>query len=154
MNDSHVTLQGWVGGPVDVRDVAGTTCASFRIGCTPRYLRAGQWVDGETSWFTINCWRALGENVRHSINKGDPVIVQGRIRTDVWRREGEPPQTTIFVDALTVGHDLTRGTSLFNKTTRPVVATVEDEQVKEMLHGYSADGPKLNNEGEPVETAA
>ena len=61
MNESYVTLQGWVGGDVDVRDVGDTQCASLRVGSTPRYLRNGSWVDGQTSWFTVNCWRALEE---------------------------------------------------------------------------------------------
>ena len=60
MNESYVTLQGWVGGDVDLRDVGDTQCASFRVGSTPRYLRNGSWVDGQTSWFTVNCWRGLG----------------------------------------------------------------------------------------------
>ena len=47
MNESYVTLQGWVGGDVDVRDVGETTCASFRVGSTPRYQRNGTWVDGK-----------------------------------------------------------------------------------------------------------
>ena len=36
MNESYVTLQGWVGGNVDVRDVGDTQCASFRVGSTSR----------------------------------------------------------------------------------------------------------------------
>ena len=60
MNESYVTLQGWVGGDVDIRDVGDTQCASFRVGSTPRYLRNGSWVDGQTSWFTVNCWRGAG----------------------------------------------------------------------------------------------
>ena len=63
MNESYVTLQGWVGGDVDVRDVGETQCASFRVGSTPRYNKGGTWVDGQTSWFTVNCWRGLGKNV-------------------------------------------------------------------------------------------
>src|SRR3546814_14066711 len=32
MNEGYVTLQGWVGNDVDVRDVGDTRCASFRVG--------------------------------------------------------------------------------------------------------------------------
>ena len=63
MNESYVTLQGWVGGDVSVRDVGDTKCASFRVGSTPRYNRNGTWVDGQTSWYTVNCWRGLAGNV-------------------------------------------------------------------------------------------
>ena len=67
-----------------------TQCASFRVGSTPRYLRNGTWVDGQTSWFTVNCWRSLGRNVAESVRRGDAVVVHGRVRVDVWEREGSP----------------------------------------------------------------
>ena len=99
MNESYVTLQGWVGNDVDVRDVGDTQCASFRVGSTPRYNKGGTWVDGQTSWYTVNCWRGLGKNVGDSIRRGDAVVVHGRVRVDVWEREGQPASVTWVVDA-------------------------------------------------------
>ena len=120
MNESYVTLQGWVGGDVDVREVGETTVASFRVGSTPRYHRAGTWVNGETSWYTVNCWRGLAANVRESVRRGDAVVVHGRVRVDVWKRDDDAPSSTSWVvDATFVGHDLTKGTSAFSKATRP-----------------------------------
>jgi single-strand DNA-binding protein len=66
MNESYVTLQGWVGNDVDVRDVGETSCASFRVGSTPRWRKGDSWVDGQTSWFTVNCWREGFRSARHS----------------------------------------------------------------------------------------
>jgi single-strand DNA-binding protein len=155
MNESYVTLQGWVGGDVDVRDVGDTTCASFRVGSTPRYLRNGTWVDGQTSWFTVNCWRSLGRNVKESIGRGDAVVVHGRVRVDVWEREGQPSSVSWIIDATSVGHDLTKGTSSFLKTARSTAADPrEQEEVREMVHAYQPDGPQLDATGEPVSPAA
>jgi single-strand DNA-binding protein len=120
MNESYVTLQGWVGGEVDLRPVADTQCASFRVGSTPRYHRNGTWVDGTTSWFTVNCWRGLARNVRDSIKRGDPVVVHGRVRVDTWEREDKSTGVKWVIDATFVGHDLNRGTSGFVKTARSV----------------------------------
>ncbi len=153
MNESYVTLQGWVGGEVDVRAVGETQCASFRVGSTPRYLRNGTWVDGQTSWYTVNCWRALGKNVSESVHKGDAVVVHGRVRVDVWEREGQPSSVTWIVDATFVGHDLTKGTSSFAKTARTTRDPREDREVREMVHAYDADGPQLDSAGEPVTPA-
>ncbi len=135
MNESYVTFQGWVGGDVNVRGAGETQCASFRVGSTPRYNKAGTWVDGQTSWFTVNCWRGLGKNVLDSIKRGDAVVVHGRVRVDVWEREGQPNTFTWIVDATFVGHDLNRGTSRFAKTAR-------------------ADPAPLDQAGEPVNPAA
>ena len=86
-----------------------TQCASFRVGSTPRYNKGGTWVDGQTSWYTVNCWRGLGKNVGDSIKRGDAVVVHGRVRVDVWEREGQPASVTWVVDATFVGHDLNQG---------------------------------------------
>ncbi|MGH3412369.1 MAG: single-stranded DNA-binding protein [Marmoricola sp.] len=131
MNDTYVTLQGWVGNEVDRREVRGATCASFRVGSTPRYRKDGEWVDGPTSWYTVNCWRTLGEHVAGSVRKGDAVVVHGRVRVDTWQRDGQPPSTSWFVDAVFVGHDLNRGTSRFAKGVRP--ARPEGERAVEQV---------------------
>lgn len=155
MNESYVTLQGWVGNDVDQREVGDTQCSSFRVGCTPRYNKGGVWTEGETSWFTVNCWRSLGRNVGESIRKGDAVIVHGRVRTDVWEREGQPPSVSWIVEATFVGHDLTRGTSVFAKTSRTGSAGPEDDPaVRELLHSYDVSGPQLDSAGNEVEPAA
>jgi len=150
MNESYVTLQGWVGGEVDLREVGDTQCASFRVGSTPRYLRNGSWVDGQTSWFTVNCWRALGRNVKDSLKKGDAVVIHGRVRVDVWEREDKSSSVSWLVDATFVGHDLTKGTSSFVKTVRSARDPREDESVREMVHGHEPDGPQLDSAGDPV----
>jgi single-strand DNA-binding protein len=155
MNESYVTLQGWVGNDVDVREVGDTSCASFRVGSTPRWRKGDSWVDGQTSWFSVNCWRSLGRNVAASVRRGDAVIVHGRVRVDVWERDGHPPSVTWIVDATFVGHDLNRGASSFTKTPRATVADpIEDSALKEVLHGYGAEGPRLDADGEQVEPAA
>jgi single-strand DNA-binding protein len=156
MNESQVTLQGWVGNDVELRDVGETSCASFRVGSTPRFNKGGVWTDGETSWFTVNCWRGLGRNVADSVRKGDAVVVHGRVRVDVWEREeGKPPSVSWIVDATFVGHDLTRGTSSFAKTSRSAVAGPDESPaVREMLHSYDAAGPQLDSAGNEVEPAA
>lgn len=155
MNETVVTLQGWVGNDVDVRDVGDTQVASFRVGSTPRFNRGGSWVDGETSWFTVNCWRALGRNVAESVHKGDAVVVHGRVKVDVWEREDQPPSVSWIVEATFVGHDLNRGTTYFAKAARAAsTETVLDEGLREQLHSYDPLGPQLNSAGDEVEPAS
>jgi len=124
------------------------------VGSTPRYNKGGTWVDGQTSWFTVNCWRGLGKNVNDSIKRGDAVVVHGRVRVDVWEREGQPNSVSWVVDATFVGHDLNKGTSSFAKTARAVRDPRDDDAVREMVHAYDADGPQLDAAGEPVNPAA
>jgi len=153
MNESWVTLQGWVGGEVNTREAGGTRVSTFRVGCTPRYLRNGMWVDGQTSWYTVHAWRTLGNNVAASVHKGDAVVVHGRVRVDVWERQDKTSSVTWVVDATFVGHDLNRGTSAFHKTARAVRDPREAAEVREMVHAYEPDGPQLDAAGEPVAPA-
>ena len=119
MNETTVTVMGWVGGDVDLRDVGESQVASFRVASTPRYQRQGEWVDGPTSWFSVSCWRGLARNVAGSVRRGDAVVVHGRLRVDTWTREDGSTSTTVVLDATSVGHDLNRGTSTFARPARP-----------------------------------
>ena len=156
MNESWVTLQGWVGGEVNTREAGGTRVSTFRVGCTPRYLRNGMWVDEQTSWYTVHAWRTLGNNVAASVHKGDAVVVHGRVRVDVWEREGQPPSVTHVVEASFVGHDLSKGTSQFLRVSRQerTNAPEDSEEVKQLVHGFDPDGPQLDSDGRPREAPA
>jgi single-strand DNA-binding protein len=153
MNEALVTLQGWVGNDVTYRVTAKGPVANLRVGSTPRIKRAdGQWVDGPTSWFTVSCWRSLADHVRDSVRKGEPVIVHGRLRTDVWEREDGKASITPVVDALHIGHDLTRGVAVFTKAPRaerPEVEEDADPVVKELIHDQSFGTPQLDSWGQP-----
>src|SRR5205823_2696274 len=61
----------------------GTKVTSFRIASTARRFdkATGQWVDGDRVFATVNCWKRLADGVEGVVNKGDPVVVTGRLRT-------------------------------------------------------------------------
>jgi single-strand DNA-binding protein len=152
MNEASVTFQGWVGNEVVHRETTQGTVANFRVGSTPRIRkRSGEWVDGPTSWFSVTCWRALADHVRDSVRKGEPVLVHGRLRTDVWEREDGQSSVTYVVEATYVGHDLSRGTAVFVKAVRPERAEADDETehaMKELIHDPGVDLPQLDSFGQ------
>ena len=128
MYDTQITLAGWIGGEVTLREVGeGRAVASFRMACTPTRYRDGEWVKGTTSWHTVKVWNRLARHVAASLHNGDPVVVHGRLVADVWERDGKP-QTSWEVVATSVGHDLSHGTTRF---TKPV--PVEDRPA-EVVH--------------------
>jgi single-strand DNA-binding protein len=150
MNEAFVTFQGWVGNDVVHRETAQGNVANFRVGVTPRIRRRnGDWVDGQTSWFSVSCWRQLADNVRSSVKKGDPVLVHGRLRTDVWERGDGHSSVTHVVEALHVGHDLARGTSAFVRATASARPEEDDTEavVKEILHEQPDALPQLDRDG-------
>ena len=121
MNETLVTLQGWVGADVKVREAGDARVAHIRVACTPRrYQRKSEeWVDGDTQWYTVNAWRALADNCEQSLRRGDPVVVHGRLNAQTWTNSAGIEVTSFEVDAVFVGHDLNRGSSAFTRSVRP-----------------------------------
>ena len=117
MRETYVTLSGWLGGNVDLRDAGGVTVASFRVASTPRRFqrRTETWEDGDTQWYSVNAWRALGDNCASSLRRGDPVVVHGKLSAHTWTNKAGLEVTTFEVEAAFVGHDLNRGTSAFQR---------------------------------------
>ncbi|MGZ4488733.1 MAG: single-stranded DNA-binding protein [Nocardioides sp.] len=134
MNETLITLQGWVGGNVTARDAGGVPVATFRVASTPRRFnrRTDQWGDGETQWHTVNVWRALAQHCERSLRRGDPVFVHGRLNATTWTNAAGVEVSGFEVDAYVVGHDLTRGCTAFSKAAPAVAAaptpTPEAEQ--------------------------
>jgi single-strand DNA-binding protein len=119
MNETYVTLTGRVGSDVQIYDAGGQALATFRVANTPRRRsKDGEWGDGTTTWFQVKAWRRLAGHVKESLRVGDPVVVTGRLESDVWVRDDGTSSTQLVVTATSVGHDLAVGTSLYTKPAR------------------------------------
>lgn len=96
----------------------GLPITSFRIACsTRRYDTAtNRWVDGETNWYTVTAFHSLAINSAGSINKGDRILVSGLLRVRDWDN-GERAGTSVEIEAESIGHDLSWGSSVFTRTT-------------------------------------
>ncbi|HRD60812.1 MAG TPA: single-stranded DNA-binding protein [Nocardioides sp.] len=117
MNETYVTLRGWLGGDVRHRLAGDTPVAEFRLGVTPRRFdrQRSEWVDDPTQWYTVKAWRQLADNCRDSLRRSDPVVVHGRLAQSTWIKDGIE-RTSVEVTAVSVGHDLGLGTSEFRRT--------------------------------------
>lgn len=118
--EALTTMTGNVGGDVDHRLPEGVAApvASFSLAVTPRLRRGDVWVDSDTTWVRVVCWRGLADRVRESVRRGDAVIVVGRLRTERWVNDRGEVRERLAVDATTVGHDLSRGTARFTRASR------------------------------------
>lgn len=117
MDEALVTMVGNAASGVTYRETpGGVAVANFRLAARERrYDRErGDWTDGGTTWVTVVAWRGLAANVVGSVNKGDPLVVSGRLRVREWGEEGSR-RTEVEIDARSIGHDLARGTSVFRR---------------------------------------
>lgn len=95
----------------------GLPITSFRLASSQRRFDKNQnkWVDGETNWYTITSFKSLAINASKSLNKGDRIMVEGKLRIRDWDN-GERAGTSVEVEADSIGHDLAWGESVFNRT--------------------------------------
>jgi single-strand DNA-binding protein len=87
----------------------GAVRTRFRLASTERRYDAStaSWRDGESVFIHVTCWRRLAENVSNSLDKGDRVIVSGRLRQWVAEKDGVR-RTVHEIEADAVGPDLQR----------------------------------------------
>jgi single-strand DNA-binding protein len=108
----------------------GLPITSFRLASSHRRFdkALGKWVDGETNWYTITAFKQLAINAAGSISKGDRILVQGVLRVRDWDN-GERSGTSVELEAIAIGHDITWGTSTFTRTVLVREPEPEEELV-------------------------
>ncbi len=132
MNDTVLTV---IGNVVDTphRRVLdnGASVTTFRVASTSRRFDREQntFVDRDTLFVRVNCWRQLGDNVARSVVKGDPVIVTGRYFSRKYEVD-EQKRTAYDLEAQAIGHDLGRGTTIYTRT-RPAIDASPSYEVDE-----------------------
>ena len=163
MNDIHFTVVGNVVKDVEMRFTsAGDPVASFRVAMSSRrFDRANErWVDSDTHYFTVTCWRSLARNVVESVQKGMPIVVYGKLRSrEVPRPCGEASHIMRYqdIEAIAVGPDLSRGISTFTRVKREAALESEARAQADVLAaaGLLADEVSVDPEtGEILEPAA
>ena len=99
---------------------SGAAVASFRIASTPRTFnrQTNAWEDGDSLFLTCSAWRQMAENVAESLQRGNRVVVQGRLKQRSYEtREGEK-RTVFELDVDEVGPSLKYATAKATKTSR------------------------------------
>jgi single-strand DNA-binding protein len=117
-NEAHISLSGYVASQPFYKETrTGVPSLTMRVAWTPRRVDkvTGEWVDAETSFLRVNCYRKLAENAANCVRKGDPVIVRGRVSVRDYEDKNGRQRTSVDVDALSVGHDLGRGVATFQR---------------------------------------
>ncbi|WP_327297564.1 MULTISPECIES: single-stranded DNA-binding protein [unclassified Streptomyces] len=126
MNDTLVTLVGNVASQPEYRDSVTGGRVRFRFAVTARrWDRQKQvWADGPTSFYTVWSWRSLAANLAGSVSLGEPLVVHGRLKVRDEDKDGQR-RFSADIEALAVGHDMTRGTSAFKRVARADASLTE-----------------------------
>jgi single-strand DNA-binding protein len=151
MNETYVTVSGnVVGDPVVRATRANVPFVTFRVASNVRRVdfKTGEYIDAGTNFVNVTAFRALGVNLSNSLKKGEPVIVYGRMRINQWVN-GERSGTTVEIDAYNVGHDLSRGRSVFTKVTKPQLNSsdrMSDPEVQDAAEQLDRDAAMVDQD--------
>ncbi|HEX4442922.1 MAG TPA: single-stranded DNA-binding protein [Galbitalea sp.] len=113
----NITLSGIVASqPRAVTTAEGLAITSFRLASNQRRYDKTQdkWVEGDTNWYTVSTFRQLAANAAVSINKGERVVVSGRLKVREYEAGGKKG-ISVEVEADALGHDLSWGTAAFSR---------------------------------------
>lgn len=120
MTDINIaTAARVVSDPSVIETKSGVPFVSFRVVVQQRrFDKVHQlWIDGESTFFAVSCWRNLALNVVQSVRKGDPVVIQGKLRVRDWKTD-EKSGTSVEIEASYIGPDLNRGTAEFRRSLK------------------------------------
>jgi single-strand DNA-binding protein len=138
-----------------------TPVTEIRVGSTPRRLNraTGEWENGDTSYYTVKCWRRLAVNVKGSLRKGDMVIIRGKFVTRIWVDDQQRTRMQMQVEADSVGHDLSYGWSHFNRGSQTSWNSVREQADGEVARqdldavvDAQDDGDELDGTGAPSDS--
>ncbi|GIH71763.1 single-stranded DNA-binding protein [Sphaerimonospora thailandensis] len=117
MSDIYVTLSGNVTkDPEQFQLPDGSRVTTMRMAVNRRFLdpQTNSWQNRDTTFYTVRCFRRLGDNVQQSVRRGQPVVVYGRLRVRQYERNGEQ-RYWVEIEASSVGHDLKYGIAAFER---------------------------------------
>lgn len=139
MNGNTITVVGnLTKDPTLTYLTTGRAVTNFTVACNHGwYDKANEtWMDGEASFFKVECWQTMAENIAESLRKGDPVIVIGRLNRRTYEQAGLTRESwEIKADA--VGPDLRKRAASLRRVLRQVPATEDQETDVAELTGVS-----------------
>jgi single-strand DNA-binding protein len=97
----------------------GAAVANFRVAVNRRIPDgSGGWKDAETSFFRVNAWRTLAENVAESLTRGSRVVVVGRLRSRSWETQEGETRSAVEIEADEIGPSLRWATAKVERQQR------------------------------------
>lgn len=98
----------------------GAALATFTVASTPRTFdrQTNEWRDAPALFLRCTMWRQPAEHVAESLQKGDRVIVSGRLKQNNYQTKEGENRSSIELDVDEIGPSLRYATAKVNKATR------------------------------------
>jgi single-strand DNA-binding protein len=152
VDNNEMRIRGnLVADPTQVVVGNGSKVTSFRLASNTRRLDKGtnEWVNTETLFMTVNCWRQLGDNAKACLHRGDQVEARGRLRQREYDDKDGKKVTVVELEAYSVTADLSRYILTMARPPRPMPATAEQPTATDGVPQQQGPG-ETNPWTEPV----
>jgi single-strand DNA-binding protein len=119
--DTVITVIGNLTADPELRFTpSGAAVANFTVASTPRHFNkeSNQWEDGEALFLRCSIWRDAAENVAETLNRGDRVIVTGRLKQRSYETNEGQKRTVIELEVDEIGPSLKWKSATLNRTER------------------------------------
>lgn len=119
MSDQQITLVGNITRDMELRfTTGGQAVANGSLATNRRFQKDGEWVEADPTFWNLTIWGKLGQNASASLQKGQRVIVTGRL--DQWSYEDKEGQKRTAYDFVVdeIGPSLKWATAEVAKTER------------------------------------
>lgn len=116
-----ITIVGNLTGDPELRFTpSGAAVANFSVASNERKFDRdkNEWVDGDSTFWRVNAWRGLAENVAESFARGDRVIVVGKAKQRSFETKEGEKRTVIEVEAEEVAGSVKYATAKMTKASR------------------------------------
>lgn len=120
-NDNVITIVGNLADNPELRFTpAGVPVATIRVAVNQRFFNkeTNSWDDRLDGFFNVNIWRDLAENVADSVERGNRVLVTGRLRSRSYEDKDGQTRWVTEIEADEVCPSLRWATAKITKANR------------------------------------
>lgn len=90
---NHVALKGNLARDPEVKVLnlngKSVTVANFTIAVSRFFKKANGERDKDTTFIACEAWDTGAENLAKFFVKGDPILIEGSLKTDNWEKDGQ-----------------------------------------------------------------
>lgn len=141
MPDNAITIVGNATRDPELRFTpSGQAVVAFGVACNRK------WTDRDTgekkedvSFFDVTAWGQFAENVAESIQKGNRVVVTGRLQQRSWETNDGEKRSKVEINADSIGPDLRWATASVRRNERQAGGGFEGTGATERSRPASRD---------------
>ena len=133
---NKVILMGNLGKAPEIRTLeSGVVMCRFPIATSETYKnrKSGE-KTSHTEWHNIVLWRGLAEVAEKYLNKGDKILIEGRIRSRSWEDKESGQMrfiTEVLADQMQMIGSVKKSSDDFNETQETSSSFIEESPIEQ-----------------------